>query len=97
MKRIMYIVTLVFLFTSTAFVQNANAKTVFSDVPVNHSAYKEIMLLAERGIATAYPDGTFKPSTNITRLDAVQMLLLSKEITDFSDVSNPKFVDVKPG
>ncbi|UUV23270.1 MULTISPECIES: S-layer homology domain-containing protein [Lysinibacillus] len=97
MKRIMYIVTIIFLFTSSAFVQNVNAKTVFSDVSKTHNAYKEIMFLAEKGIAKEFPDGTFRPSANITRLQAVQMLLLSKGVTDFSDVSNPRFADVRPG
>jgi len=78
--------------------QKANAQTTtFSDVPKTHNAYKEIMFLAEKGIVKEYPDGTFKPSANITRLDAVRMLLLSKGVTDFSGVSNPGFVDVKPG
>ncbi|WP_288585998.1 MULTISPECIES: S-layer homology domain-containing protein [Lysinibacillus] len=94
---ISYIMTVLVLFSSLMFMQEANAQTIFSDVPKTHSAYKEIMFLAEKGIAKEFPDGTFKPSTNITRLDAVRMLLLSKEITDFSDVSNPGFVDLKPG
>ncbi|MCS1391977.1 S-layer homology domain-containing protein [Lysinibacillus boronitolerans] len=97
-KLISYLMIIFLLLGSLIVVPKVNAQTTtFSDVPKTHSAYKEIMFLAERGIVTAYSDGTFKPSTNITRLDAVRMLLLSKEITDFSDVSNPRFADVKPG
>ncbi|MCS1391976.1 S-layer homology domain-containing protein [Lysinibacillus boronitolerans] len=94
---ISYIMTVLVLFSSLMFMQEANAQTIFSDVPKTHSAYKEIIFLAEKGIAKEFPDGTFKPSTHITRLDAVRMLLLSKEITDFSEVSNPGFFDLKPG
>lgn len=76
---------------------NAQTQTTFSDVPKTHNAYKEIMFLAEKGIAKEFPDGTFKPNANITRLQAVQMLLRSKGITDYSKVINPGFVDLKPG
>ncbi|TQR33632.1 S-layer homology domain-containing protein [Lysinibacillus sphaericus] len=97
-KLVTYITVVLVLFSSLTFMQKANAQTTtFYDVPKTHGAYKEITYLAERGVIKGYPDGTFKPSANITRLQAVRMLLRSKGITDFSNVSNPGFADVKPG
>lgn len=39
----------------------------FKDVPVGHQFYKEIGWLAERGITTGYPDGTFRPADGVER------------------------------
>ncbi|HEX6425196.1 MAG TPA: S-layer homology domain-containing protein [Acidimicrobiales bacterium] len=39
----------------------------FSDVPASHQFYDEITWLAQTGITTGYPDGTFRPSAPITR------------------------------
>lgn len=39
----------------------------FKDVSPDDQFYKEIAWLAERGITTGYPDGTFKPLDNVER------------------------------
>ncbi|MBE1556472.1 ankyrin repeat domain-containing protein [Sporosarcina limicola] len=65
----------------------------FTDV----NLYKEeITYLADKGIIQGYPDGTFKPTQNLTRLQAVTMILREKKITEYS-APNPNFTDVKPG
>lgn len=72
--------------------QNAQAAS-FPDV----TQYKEeINYLINRGVIKGYEDNTFKPKRNITRLQAITMILREKNITDYS-ASNPNFVDIKPG
>ena len=56
---------------------------------------EEITYLTGKQIITGYPDGTFKPNQNLTRLQAVTMILREKGITDFT-APNPGFTDIKP-
>jgi len=46
----------------------------FTDVPVDFWAYEEIMVCLSEGIVKGYPDGTFRPNTEIAR-DAVAVYL----------------------
>ena len=48
---------------------NYSAPTVspFKDVPTTDQFYKEISWLAESGISTGYPDGTFRPLSPVKR------------------------------
>lgn len=46
----------------------------YSDVPSNHWAYYAIQYLAERGIMTGYPDGTFKPNNPLRREETAVLL-----------------------
>jgi polyhydroxybutyrate depolymerase len=39
----------------------------FSDVPPGHAFYSQIRWMAERRVATGYPDGTFRPTESVTR------------------------------
>lgn len=73
-------------------IQKAGA-TSFKDVTL----YKdEITYLTDKKIINGYPDGTFKPDRDLTRLQAVTMILREKGITDFT-APNPNFTDMKPG
>ncbi|WP_400195231.1 amidase family protein [Lysinibacillus telephonicus] len=69
-------------------------ETKFKDV---NSYEDEIEYLTDKGIIQGYADGTFKPNNPITRLQAIKMILREKGIKDFSNVTNPGFIDVKPG
>jgi hypothetical protein len=46
----------------------------FKDVPTIHWAYKPIQAAYERGFFTGYPDGTFRPSEPIPRVQAIAIL-----------------------
>lgn len=73
--------------------KEVNAASKFADV----TQYKdEINFLTEKKIITGYPDGTFKPEQNLTRLQAVRMILREKGITDFT-APDPGFTDIKLG
>ncbi|WP_159448739.1 SpoIID/LytB domain-containing protein [Demequina sp. NBRC 110053] len=49
------------------FAATASAATHFSDVPASHPFVKEITWAANMGIASGYPDGTFRPTSAVTR------------------------------
>jgi len=54
--------------------------------------------LSDRKIINGYPDGTFRPNANITRLQVVHIILndmvIDPETYDESDLA---FKDIKPG
>ncbi|MFS0689415.1 S-layer homology domain-containing protein [Sporosarcina sp. 179-K 8C2 HS] len=65
----------------------------FSDVTQYED---EINFLTGREIINGFPDGTFKPKNDLTRLQAITMILREKGITDFT-APDPGFTDIKPG
>ncbi|MFJ7978441.1 amidase family protein [Peribacillus sp. NPDC096379] len=79
--------------TTPNFQVDFDGKTTFKDVT---SFVDEIEYLTDKGIIKGYKDGTFKPNEPITRLQAIEIILREKGITDYSSVLNPGFIDVKP-
>lgn len=67
--------------------------STFKDV---YKYKEEIHFLTSKGIITGYKDGTFKPENPINRLQAVQMILREKGITNYT-APNPHFSDLQPG
>lgn len=56
----------------------------FKDVPKNHWAYDIISAAKSNNLMCGYPDGTFKPTSNVSKIEA--MTMLSKKInTDMSE------------
>lgn len=47
---------------------------MFSDVPTDHWAYQDIQYLAERGIITGLPGGTYKGDQAITRYQVANLV-----------------------
>jgi len=67
----------------------------FQDLSPDHWAFKEIQFLAQEGIISGYPDGTFRPENPVTRAEFAKLVLLSflhKEEPRFPAV--PTFPDV---
>lgn len=52
----------------------AQATTWFRDVPPQHSFFNQINWLAASGITSGYGDGTFRPSTRVTRAQMASFL-----------------------
>jgi 5'-nucleotidase / UDP-sugar diphosphatase len=71
----------------------SSAQTGFSDVPADNVHRAAIDELAAMEILLGYPDGTFRPSTNITR---AQMASVIARAAGLSDVT-PTFSDVPAG
>lgn len=65
----------------------------FSDVSKTNKYYIAINYLADNGVISGYPDGTFQPDKNISRVEFLKILLESSKIP--TDVSTPTgFKDV---
>ncbi len=71
--------------------ENAQAapvtKTTFKDVPKSHWAYESIKQVAEKGLVTGYEDGTYKPSTQVTRAEFATFLARVFESNERAPVS----------
>ncbi|MEB6549257.1 S-layer homology domain-containing protein [Heyndrickxia sporothermodurans] len=73
-------------------VVNVKATSPFKDVSKSHWAYEAIHDMRDQGIINGYPDGTFRPSENITRkhvaalLDRALPLEPVRKAKEFKDV-----------
>jgi len=94
-KRLIALLTVaMFLFTFAAPVSAAS----FSDVTGDSS--KDIYRLNALGIINGYPDGTFKPASQITRAEYAVIAMSAAGLANSADVlknSPSKFKDVKAG
>lgn len=68
----------------------------FADVPVTHSYYKYIAVLAQAGIINGYPDGTYKPNNTLRRGQMAKIIYNGFNLDKFPDVALP-FTDIKEG
>ncbi|MFH1576465.1 MAG: S-layer homology domain-containing protein [Candidatus Margulisiibacteriota bacterium] len=66
---------------------------IFKDVALNHWAAKYVNLASKLGIVKGYPDGSFKPSANVTRAEGLAMIARFGEVkeqpyaNEFNDVT----------
>ena len=98
MKKVSISMIIVMMIVSAViFSPSVKAQSNFSDVITKDPFYKEVMFLKEKGILEVYNDGYFDPYRHLTRVEAVRMILKAKNITDFSNVKNPGFIDIKTG
>ena len=65
----------------------------FSDLTNEHWAYEPIIEMANKGILSGYPDGTFLPNKSITRAEFAKILVLSLDLKDETN-KNSFFDDV---
>ncbi|RED76132.1 S-layer homology domain-containing protein [Cohnella phaseoli] len=71
-KLLMLIISISLVLTAASSVSAATSK--FKDVKANHWASNAINEAAQKGFIKGYPDGTFKPSNNITRAEFASLL-----------------------
>ncbi len=76
----------------------ASAASPFSDVSEDHEHFNSISTLHAANIINGFPDGTFKPSRDVTRVQAVKMIAAAFQLTntDMEPVARPKLKDVDP-
>lgn len=58
----------------------------FADVNIDHWAYSDVNLLAEKGVVSGYSDGLFYPNDNVTR--AQMAALMNRISVDIERISN---------
>lgn len=66
----------------------------FSDVPPTSAFYTEIMWLADRGVSTGWPDGTFRPLEPVNRDAMAAFLYRFRGGPAFSAPAASPFVDI---
>lgn len=83
--------------SSSAFVVREGSNGSFADVPASHRAYKEVSLLAKRGITQGDENGYFQPGQTVTRAEAAAMIGRAlnldgtKRASMFTDVGSGMF------
>jgi lipoprotein-anchoring transpeptidase ErfK/SrfK len=68
-----------------------NAKLSFTDVESNSTYYSAIATAVSKGWVSGYPDGTFRPSGNLTRAEAVTVF--NKILGRVGDATTEKQMD----
>ncbi|OWY60893.1 hypothetical protein B7486_66730, partial [cyanobacterium TDX16] len=68
----------------------------FSDVGTGHPFFDEIIQMAADGVIAGYDDGTFRPSTTVSRQAAVAWLYRLSGSPDVALPAPPTFPDVGP-
>ncbi|OAH59685.1 hypothetical protein AWH48_00840 [Domibacillus aminovorans] len=66
---------------------------LFRDVPVGFRAEADIASLVDKAIISGFPDGTFKPQTTLTRVQAAIMIQRALDLP-VDRVKDPEFTDV---
>jgi hypothetical protein len=66
----------------------------FNDVPDTHWAFKYVQKMYDEGISTGYPDGTFRPSQNVSRSQAAAFIIKALYPGGFIYTLTPFFSDV---
>lgn len=66
----------------------------FKDVPTTHPFYKEIEWMKSKGITTGWPDGTFRPDSNVNRDAMAAFFYRFAGSPEYSAPDDSKFVDV---
>ena len=69
--------------------------SLFSDVPSGSTFHPYVMCLVSQGVISGYPDGTFRPSNNVTRGQIAKVVSNSAGFSD--PVPSQAFEDVPSG
>ena len=74
---LIFICVLLLALSATAFTDDRITRNLpkFSDLPEGHWAYLHVMRLTSEEAITGYPDGTFKPTNNITRAEFLAVVV----------------------
>lgn len=68
-------------------------ESIFSDINNTHKYYTELKYFKDNNIISWFSDGSFKPKNNITRVEALKIILLANNITPINDAQS-KFKDI---
>ena len=71
----------------------AESESWYGDVPSNDQYHDAIWYMTAAGFATGYDDNTFKPENEVTRAEALKMILASSK-TEITDGTGLTFSDV---
>jgi len=66
----------------------------FSDIPDTHWAFKYVQKMYDAGITAGYPDGTYRPSENVSRAQMASFIIKALFGDTFSYAASAHFSDV---
>lgn len=72
MKKVLCSLLTMLIMTTSIQVMASEMK--FSDLPSSHWAYNSVSEMVRKGVIEGYPDGTFRPESNVTRGEFCVML-----------------------
>jgi hypothetical protein len=72
---------------------DATAGPHFTDVPTTHTFYPYVETALHHGVLSGYPDGTFRPSANVTR-GQLAKIIVSARSWSIDTTGGPHFTDV---
>ena len=67
---------------------------IFEDIKKDYKYFKELEYFKWKNIISWFEDWTFKPRNNITRIESLKIILLSKNIKPIKNEKS-KFIDIK--
>lgn len=67
---------------------------IFSDIQEDYIYYKELEYFKVNNIISGFSDNSFRPKNNITRVEALKIILLANNIGPIND-ENSKFQDIQ--
>lgn len=90
MKKLLYSLAIL----SILFFNNITYAQEYMDISPNHWAYNYVKMLSNTGVVVGYPDGTFRPDSQITRAEFATMTIKALKQQDAKIKWSPKFSDV---
>ena len=87
MRRLLWILTACLILLTGTLLVCAEGE-LFSDVPYDSWFYEDVMALTDSGVIGGYPDGTYRPSKNVTTGEALKMILLASGYPEPEQVSS---------
>ncbi len=87
MKKIVFLCGLALSFISPPAVTSGALDSWYTDVPDHHAYYDGIFYMTQAGWVSGYEDGTFKPTNEVSRVEALKMILASTKV-DSLEVSS---------
>ena len=76
-------------------IQGTGSDGTFSDVTSAHWAFKYIEAIADAGLTSGYPDGTYRPENRVTRAEMAVFLLNALGISPGPLPVDPSFSDIE--
>jgi hypothetical protein len=81
MRKLLFLIATFIIISSFCAVQAASS---FSDLDSTHWAYTVIMKSTNKGVIAGYPDGTFRPSRQVTRAEFAKLLVIAADLEEMS-------------
>lgn len=90
----LFVLTFSFAIATTA--EAKPKQSLFPDVSTSHWAFAQIKELSQKGVIVGYPDGSFKPDSNVTRAEFASMAIWALGQQHTTVAQPVHFTDITP-